>query len=328
VPILGNVVAIGRSSMSVGAQMSETIGIGALVGNVNRFRYEGIGIGYGVNGGNDNIINIGYQAGRTFSSNNSIHIGYQCGTNTSGYGVSIGEFSGQNHQIYGVAIGSNSGRYNQATGSIAIGYQSGFTGQSQYSIAIGYNAGVTNQYTGSIIINASGDILNNSNTGTYITPIRQLNATDGNILMFTGTTNELYVCSSTKSFIIDHPDDNNQYLIHGCLEGPESSVYYRGKGEIINSNDEYDGFTEIQLPDYLQKFTNSIETKDSLTIYASPIFDGTFNILSVSDISDNKFTVHGGNGKFSYMLLGKREDIQTTIPKNKNINGKGPYKYV
>ena len=35
-----------------------------------------------------------------------------------------------------------------------------------------------------------------------------------------------------KTFVIDHPDDENKYLVHVCLEGPEAGVYYRGKAEV------------------------------------------------------------------------------------------------
>ena len=49
--------------------------------------------------------------------------------------------------------------------------------------------------------------------------------------------------------IIDHPDDKeNKYLIHGCLEGPEVGVYYRGTvqtyKEYFNTSNKY---TMIQL---------------------------------------------------------------------------------
>ena len=46
--------------------------------------------------------------------------------------------------------------------------------------------------------------------------------------------------ATTKSFVIDHPTKENHSLRYACLEGPENSVYVRGK----TSN------SVIELPDY------------------------------------------------------------------------------
>ena len=48
----------------------------------------------------------------------------------------------------------------------------------------------------------------------------------------------------TKTFIIDHPIDKNKYLVHGCLEGPEFGVYYRGKSEILLKSN-FDNFYRL-----------------------------------------------------------------------------------
>jgi hypothetical protein len=46
--------------------------------------------------------------------------------------------------------------------------------------------------------------------------------------------------------VIDHPIVKEKYLIHGCLEGPESGVYYRGKCQ-TNKN----GYVILKMPDYI-----------------------------------------------------------------------------
>jgi hypothetical protein len=140
--------------------------------------------------------------------------------------------------------------------------------------------------------------------------------------MYTGTTFELYGCT-TKSFVIDHPDHQDKYLIHGCIEGPESGVYYRNIGEIKNASDgKFDGEIEVYLPEYVLRLCN-----DNLTVVASPLEN--YNILTTSLVKNNKFTVYGGNGKFSWIAIGSRQAIQPEMfKKDVIIEGDGPYKYI
>ena len=126
--------------------------------------------------------------------------------------------------------------------------------------------------------------------------------------------------NSVKSFIIDHPTNKDKYLVHGCLEGPESGVYYRGKGEINNNTS-----TIVYLPDYVKDFA------DDLTIQITPIYNGLKNkeALSVSEIENNRFTVYGSNGKFYWIVYGKRSSIEVEpLKKDVHVKGDGPYKYI
>jgi hypothetical protein len=50
-----------------------------------------------------------------------------------------------------------------------------------------------------------------------------------NVVYYDSGTNS-FLSNSLKSFVIQHPINTNQYLVHVCLEGPEAGVYYRGKG--------------------------------------------------------------------------------------------------
>jgi hypothetical protein len=124
--------------------------------------------------------------------------------------------------------------------------------------------------------------------------------------------------SEAKSFIIDHPIDDNKYLIHACLEGPESGVYYRGKSEITNNNSVI-----IQLPYYVCKFAYDF------TVNVTGIYDGTIKMYNCSDVDNNgTFTVYGENGRFNWTAIGKRGDI--VVESNKaeiNIKGDGPYRW-
>jgi len=126
--------------------------------------------------------------------------------------------------------------------------------------------------------------------------------------------------TGAKSFIIDHPKDENKYLVHACLEGPEAGVYYRGISEITNEH-----HTIIELPDYVSNFAKDF------TIHLTPMFKNKFVQLAYSEVDNNKFTVFSNNGnvKFSWIVYGNRLDINTEPYKNEVcVKGDGPYKWL
>ena len=141
------------------------------------------------------------------------------------------------------------------------------------------------------------------------------------------TTYGLYISmqniylGGTKTFVIDHPTNNNKYLVHACLEGPEAGVYYRGEGEITNNES-----TIIKLPDYVAKIAYQ------LTVNLTPINDdGTKKqlILTSSRVKNNEFTVYGPNCEFFWTVYGKRHDINVEPLKQlTQVKGTGPYTWI
>ena len=120
---------------------------------------------------------------------------------------------------------------------------------------------------------------------------------------------------ANKTFIINHPLHINKYLVHACLEGPESGVYYRGKGDITNNYN-----TTIMLPDYVERLATDF------TIQITHIYDGKTKTYSASEITNNMFSVYGENGKFYWMVHGKRGDIAIEPLKSEtSVKGSGPY---
>ena len=118
-----------------------------------------------------------------------------------------------------------------------------------------------------------------------------------------------------KTFIIEHPVDPQKYLVHSCLEGPEAGIFYRGTGEIINNNS-----VVVHLPKYTQFLL-----KDC-SIIVSPIYDGKLKMYNFTELTNNSFTVYGENGKFNWLVIGKRHDI-IVEPEKETVNlcGNGPY---
>jgi len=126
---------------------------------------------------------------------------------------------------------------------------------------------------------------------------------------------------SVKTFIIEHPSDENKYLVHGCLEGPEAGVYYRGKATITNNNSLI-----IQLPDYVASLATELTVE--LTPVFSSISTNSTCVYETSEIEDNKFTVYGKNGTIYWTVYGKKNDILIEPCKNSiKLCGNGPYKW-
>jgi hypothetical protein len=126
---------------------------------------------------------------------------------------------------------------------------------------------------------------------------------------------------TNKTFIIDHPSNENKFLVHACLEGPEAGIYYRGKATIIDNNS-----VAIQLPDYVAPLATE------LTVELTPIYSNDNNICrciyETSEIENNSFTVYGKNGSFYWTVYGKQNDILIEPDKTSvNIRGEGPYKW-
>ena len=121
-----------------------------------------------------------------------------------------------------------------------------------------------------------------------------------------------------KSFVIDHPIDENKYLVHACLEGPEAGVYYRGEAEITNNES-----VTITLPNYVSHIARNF------TVQLTSIYDGKHKLYSSSRVEDNKFTVYGENGAFYWIVYGLRCEVNVEPnKKDANVNGSGPYKWI
>jgi hypothetical protein len=247
---------------------------------------------------------IGAYAGQSFSRFGSVSVGYQAGQISQGTGS--------------VAIGYQAGQTGQGPFSVAMGFQAGQISQGTYAIAIGYLAGATGQSNNSIVLNASGQYLSAGNTGTFISPIRTTNDNTSNTLVYNTTTSEV-LYNTAKTFVIPHPNDKEKYLVHGCLEGPEGGIYYRGKGSVDDGRS-----TTVLLPDYVRSIGRNF------TIQVTPIYCGEFHSgFNVSDVEDGQFTVYGKNGSFHWLVLGERVSILVEPRKNDVfILGEGPYTYI
>jgi len=248
---------------------------------------------------------MGYQAALLYQGTGAIAMGYQAGYGTQGANA--------------IAIGYLAGTTGQKTGAIAIGWQAGLATQGTNAIAIGNLAGQTNQHANSIIINATGTVLTSSNANALvISPINSISGLSENPLTYNLTTKEIRY-NTAKTFVIDHPINKNKYLVHACLEGPESGVYYRGKGEIVNNENVI-----IHLPDYVEALATDF------TVQITPIYSGKkIEQLYTTEVENNSFTVNGQNCKFFWFVQGKRNNIDVEpFKRSVDVKGNGPYKWI
>ena len=136
--------------------------------------------------------------------------------------------------------------------------------------------------------------------------------------------------TGSKTFIISHPLKSTHYLVHACLEGPESGVYYRGTATIENNK-----FVKVFLPDYTCAFSN-------FTVHVTKIIEDKEDddedeneeihkedLVCASSLikDDGSFKIFGTNGKYDWLVLGMREKICVELSKNVEIKGEGPYTY-
>ena len=98
--------------------------------------------------------------------------------------------------------------------------------------------------------------------------------------------------ATTKSFIIDHPTKEKHKLRYACLEGPENSVYVRGK-----TSDSV-----IELPDY---WTGLVH-EDSITVNVTPI--GNHKVW-VESINNNSVTIGSDGSEYFYTVFAERKDV-------------------
>jgi hypothetical protein len=123
--------------------------------------------------------------------------------------------------------------------------------------------------------------------------------------------------STNKTFVVEHPLDENKYLVHGCLEGPEVGVYYRGSGTIGDTLS-----TVVDLPPYVEKMASDF------TVHVTPI-DGFANLYATR-IRNNQFRVHSNSPvDFDYVVYGRRKVLDVEPPRETvQVHGNGPYTWI
>lgn len=114
------------------------------------------------------------------------------------------------------------------------------------------------------------------------------------------------VSARIKNFRIPHPTDGRRDLVHGCVEGPEHTVTYRGRARLAA------GRARVALPAYFEALTRA----EGRTVQVTPVLDeaGTAAALGASVVRDGAFTVavlgEGPRaGEFCWQVTAVRADV-------------------
>lgn len=110
------------------------------------------------------------------------------------------------------------------------------------------------------------------------------------------------VAAPFKNFNIPHPSKPGYRLVHGCLEGPEYGVYFRGK--LTDKN-------YIEVP----KFWDNLINLESITVHLTP--RRIYQELYVKSIEWGKI-IHivnnlGGPIDCDYVVYAERKDIDKLV---------------
>ena len=220
-------IAIGRYAGEINQGTGPSSGRSIAIGNEAGENNQG---GYSIAIGNDAAefdqgvycVAIGSESGENQQSEHSIAIGHYAGefnqgatggTGPTGYSIAIGNEAGQEDQgSYSIAIGNQAGENFQGIHSVAIGTNAGQFNQGNYSIAIGYNAANNNQNENSIVINANNGVVNTSNSGLYVTPIRNTYLNGSYSLYYnTGTYELTYAVRPSSNIILNNVAPTGAY---------------------------------------------------------------------------------------------------------------------
>lgn len=112
------------------------------------------------------------------------------------------------------------------------------------------------------------------------------------------------VYGTSKSFIVDDPNDSTRKIKYTCIEGPEAAMYYRGKGKLNN------GKAYVELPEHFKVLVNDTTLTFSLTPHSS-----TSKGLAIESVTKNGFEVKelfngAGNYEFSFVIYGIRKGYE------------------
>lgn len=149
--------------------------------------------------------------------------------------------------------------------------------------------------------------------------------------------------TGAKTFVINHPLKEDNYLVHACAEGPTSDVFYRGLGQLKN------GVCIIELPEYFESLTEV----DGRTVMLTPIYEQISDEellpekplikhsqsanLAATKIENGKFEVAicGGyivpDQKFYWRVDAIRKGTNFNVEPEKSsvdVAGSGPYTYI
>jgi hypothetical protein len=216
----------------------------------------------------------------------------------AGAGVTFG-----NGNAGQVARIDNLGNFTASNAQIAGGGSFGGNLSSNGQILVANNAIRIGQQIGAPLGNTCEIRTDNSLPRTFIDSWGDL---DINLSHGGGVTIGTAFYAAQKNFRITHPQDENKWLIHSTLEGPEIAVLYRGEGQT-----DATGTATVMLPDYFEALTRPEGRTVQLTELFEDDDDTELGKLSASRVKDGRFRVRSefASMKFYWEVKAVRSDV-------------------
>jgi hypothetical protein len=104
----------------------------------------------------------------------------------------------------------------------------------------------------------------------------------------------------SKSFVIDHPTKHGKQLVHGCLEGPENGLYFRGTIPFFDN-----GNITVVFPEYFSALVDDYS-----------LFVGGLNYDIVSKESKGFVIAPRGDciyGNYDFMVIGANKTMPIVV---------------
>ncbi len=259
-------------------------------------------------------------AGNTFPA-------IQAETNSTGATNSaiLGQNSGAGYAVSGqipgtatgfTAVNGNNLRTNGGTGIAGIGFN-GVVGETNYSSG---NAVYGENYDALLPL---GNGIGVGGVG-YIGVLGEDTYLGGAAGAYGVFSNGNFGASGVKTFRIDHPTDQDKYLVHFSIESNEVLNMYRGMIQI-----DENGEAHVELPHYFD------DININFSYQLTPI-GGFANLYIKEKIEGNNFVIAGGNPgmEVSWIVYAERndkwvrdnphvKDVEPVKPRGKQTNEEG-----
>ena len=313
-PLKSGSISVNDGNLDIKSNLSTAnVNLGYLAGINSGENSTNIGNGTGNDCG-DNVVNLGFQAGKEDCKNNSINIGNGAGIQNSG---------------------ENSIHIGTLAGSTILG---GINGNS--SIAIGQSAGQNNIANNSIIINATGLILDNLVEDSFIVkPVRDLSSytkilgydsISGEIFSSDekNTLNPVIIATPQVQKNVETKDDNtNAFVVL------QPTI---GDTELLGGEIKINNISKVNSTKLLSNGLNNTSTYplppfgdivNTIQLLPDPTFNNfprlmlktilnTVEFRSITDV--NKFTIYEGNHIYTNL---SKTDVLFSEP-SEVINGR------
>lgn len=174
--------------------------------------------------------------------------------------------------------------------------------------------------------NTSGDIT--ARVQLYPNGQAFVGGTGNNYVLLGPSGSQLVSNGAVKSFVIDHPDDDERWLVHACTESPVAAVEDAGEVWVPHGG----GAATVVLPHYWP----GLVVPGTTTVQLTVIDEGQVVLpqAAAGRVRDGRFTVRTDSAwpvRVAWHVRGERRGTRfetEPLRRNYDARGDGPYRYL